>query len=179
MNDASSMLASFMESFPGLEQFLNLGVAMVGVILTGQAALKFIEIGKHGEQPGGVRWITPVMYLLAGTALFNFASSVDTALETIYGGSSSVHNLLSYSPGSGMPQESQLLTKAIIACLRLYGYFTYARGWMSVRRIGNGQNGSDEVFKAAMIRLVAGVALINIVETVNLISGTFGFGNVL
>ena len=69
--------------------------------------------------------------------------------------------------------------KAIIACLRLYGYFTYARGWMSVRRIGNGQNGSDEVFKAAMIRLVAGVALINIVETVNLISGTFGFGNVL
>ena len=83
MNDASSMLASFMESFPGLEQFLNLGVAMVGVILTGQAALKFIEIGKHGEQPGGVRWITPVMYLLAGTALFNFASSIDTALETI------------------------------------------------------------------------------------------------
>ncbi|KAG0163817.1 hypothetical protein DFQ28_003494 [Apophysomyces sp. BC1034] len=173
------MLGTFMQSFPGLEEFLNLGVALLGVLLTGQAVFKFIEIGKFGEQPGGVRWMTPVLYMLAGVALINFAASVDTALETVYGPSTSVRNLLSYSAASGMPKESKLLMQALIACLRLYGYFTYARGWLSVRRIGNGQNGSDEVFKAAMIRLLAGVGLINIVETVNVLSTTFGFGNVL
>lgn len=48
-----------------------------------------------------------------------------------------------------------------------------------MRRIGSGQNGSDEVFKKSFIRLVAGVALINIVGTVNMFSETFGFGEVL
>lgn len=179
MIDASNMLGTFLQSFPGFESLLNLLVAFLGVLLTGMAVFKFIEIGRFGEQPGGVRWITPVMYLIAGTAMWNFGSSVDSFLETLYGPSTSVHNLLSYSATSRMPEQTKLMMTALIACLRLYGYFTYVRGWLSVRRIGSGQNGSDEVFKAAMIRLFAGVALINIVATVNAVSSTFGFGNVL
>ncbi|MDH0342006.1 hypothetical protein [Chromobacterium haemolyticum] len=179
MIDATSMLGTFLLSFPGFENLLNVLVAFLGVLLTGLAVLKFIEIGRFGAQPGGVRWITPVMYLMAGAALWNFASSVDSFLESFYGSSTSVHNLLSYTSSSRMPEQTKLLLTALIATLRLYGYFTYVRGWLSVRRIGSGQNGSDEVFKAAMIRLAAGVGLINIVGTVNAASSTFGFGNVL
>lgn len=180
MIDASTMLGTFMQSFPGLETFLNLFVALAGLILTGMALFKFIELGKHGGNPGGITWITPAMYLVSGAALWNFGSSIDTFLETVYGPSTSVSNLLSYTGASSkMPQETRLMMMALIACIRLYGYFTFAKAWISVRRIGSGQNGSDEVFKSAMIRLFAGVALINIVQTTNVVSSTFGFGDVL
>jgi len=180
MIDASTMLGTFMQSFPGFELFLNLFVALAGVILTGMALFKFIQLGSHGSGPGGVTWITPAMYLLSGAALWNFGSSIDTFLETLYGPSTSVSNLLGYSGASSkMPKETQMMLKALISCIRLYGYFTFARAWISVRKIGSGQNGSDEVFKSACIRLFAGVALINIVQTTNVASSTFGFGDVL
>ena len=119
------------------------------------------------------------MYFFCGVALFNFAASIDTALDSFWGGSVSVKNLMSYKGSANMPAQTSELIGVIVLCLRFYGYITYARGWMSMRRIGSGQNGSDEVFKKSLTRLVAGVALINIVGTVNMISETFGFGEVL
>lgn len=175
MIDASTMLGSLMQSFPGFENLLNLLVALIGLIFTGMAILKFTQL-----ESGHIRLITPFMYLFAGVALFNFGSSADSFLQTVYGPSTSVHNLLSYSGGSsGMPEQSKMFMTVLIASLRLYGYFTFARGWISVRRIGDANNGSDEPFKAAMIRIFAGVGLINIVGTVNVVSSTLGFGKVI
>jgi len=179
MIDASTMLNTFLNSFPGFELFLNGFVSLTGLVLAGLSLFKFVELGRHGAQPGGITWATPVMYLITGVALINFASSVDTALETIYGGGTSVNSLLSYTGSSNMPDQTKLLGKVLIACLRLYGYITYARAWISMRKLGSGQSGSDEVFKKAAIRLIAGVGLINFVGSVNVISSTFGFGNVI
>jgi len=173
------MLGSFMESFPGLESLLNAGVALLGLILTGMSIFKFIEFDKAGGAAAGRSLMTPAMYLLSGVALFNFASSIDTALETLWGPSTSVHNLMSYSGTAKASTEFNLMMRALIGVLQLYGYFTYARGWWTVRRIGTGQSGQDEVAKSALIRLLAGVALINIVGTVNTLSSTFGFGDVM
>ena len=170
-----------MASFPGLENLLNVCTALLGISLTGIAIFKFIEAVKYGNTaPGGTHLITPAMYLLCGTALLNFAASIDTFLETLYGTSTSVHNLPGYrASNTRLTQQGQLMLKALIACLQLYGYFTFARGWLSMRRIGSGQNGSDELFKIVIVRLFAGIGLINIVETVNVISATFGFGDIL
>jgi intracellular multiplication protein IcmC len=180
MVDGSSMLSSVTQSLPGVETLLNASVSLAGLVLTGMAVLKFIEIGRHGDTPGGTHWMTPIMYLLAATALWNFSSSVDSMLETFFGASTSSSNLLSYNASSStLPSQTQAMVSALIMLLRLYGYVTYARGWLTVKKIGSNQNGSDEPFKTAMIRLIAGVALINIVGTVDAISTTFGFGNVL
>lgn len=177
MIDASTMLASFAQQFPGLEDLLNAVVALLGLVLTGNAVFKAIQVDKTGGQ--GMTWTTPIMYFFCGVALFNFAASIDTALDSFWGGSVSVKNLMSYQGSANMPAQTSELIGVIVLCLRFYGYITYARGWMSMRRIGSGQNGSDEVFKKSFIRLVAGVALINIVGIVNMFSETFGFGEVL
>ncbi len=177
MTDVATMLGSLMQSFPGMEELLNVAVVLLGILLSGTAILKLVELGRLGPL-SRTRWVTPIMYLVAGVALFNFPASIDTFLQTVYGPSSSVHHLLGYSSASKLPQKSKLMLQALLACLQLYGYVTFARGWLSVRRIGNGQNGSDEVFKTAMIRLCAGIGLINILETVNVVANTVGFGNV-
>lgn len=173
MIDASTMLGSLMESFPGLESFLNLFVSLLGVVLTGMAIFKFIEFDQ-----GRARLITPFMFLIAGAALWNFASSVNTFLETVYGSSTSVQNLLSYS-GSKLPEQTAKMSKMLIMCIRLVGYAAFIKGWLIFKRIGDGNQGSDEAFSKAMIRLFFGVAAINIVETVNIVSSSVGFGNVL
>lgn len=173
MIDASTMLGTLMESFPGLENFLNMLVALLGVIFTGMAVFKFIEFD-HGR----VRLLTPFMYLFAGVALWNFASSVNTFLETVYGSSTSVQNLLSYN-GSKLPETTAKMSQMLIMCVRLIGYAAFIKGWLLFKRIGDGSHGSDEAFSKAMIHLFAGVFAINIVETVNIVASTVGFGNVL
>lgn len=179
MIDASTMLSTFAQSIPGFEALLNSFVALAGVVLTGMAIFKAIEVDKAGGASQGMSWSTPVLYLLCGAALFNFASSVDMALETLWGGSTSVKNLMSYKGSGAMPAQTSEMIGVLVLVLRLYGYITYARGWLSLRKLGHGQNGNDENFKKSMIRLVAGVGLINLVGTANLISSTFGFGDVL
>lgn len=173
MIDASTMLGNLMESFPGFENFLNLFVALVGVILSGMAVFKFIEVDS-----GRARLITPFMFLFAGVALWNFAASIDTVLETVYGSSSSVRNLLSYS-GSKLPETTAKMSQLLIMCIRLIGYAAYVRGWLVLKRVGDGNHGSDEAFTKGMIHLFFGVAAINIVETVNILASSLGFGNVL
>lgn len=173
MIDASTMLGNLMQSFPGIETFLNLLVALLGVVLTILALFKFIAVNN-----GQARLITPFVWLFAGVALWNFASGVDSLLETVYGSSTSVHNLLSYS-GSGVSDQTAKFAKVLIWCIRLVGYSAYIKGWLIFKRIGDGSHASDEAFSKAMIHMFFGVAAINIVATVNAISSTFGFGDVL
>jgi intracellular multiplication protein IcmC len=178
MSASETMLENVMEAFSGLETLLNLGVMTLGVILTGMSIFKFIALS-HDTTFGQMHWVTPVMYLISGVALFNFASSIDTFLQTFYGPSTSVHALLSYTAPTGMSQKTTSMLKTLIAASQLYGYFTFARAWVGLRRLGSGQHGSDEVFKASLIRLCAGVGLINIVETIDVVSETLGFGKIL
>jgi len=162
-----------MQSFPGIETFLNLLVALLGVVFTVMALFKFIAVND-----GRARLMTPFMFLFAGVALWNFASGVDSLLETVYGPSTSVHNLLSYS-GSTLSDQTAKMAKVLIWCVRLIGYAAYIKGWLIFKRIGDGSNGSDEAFSKAMIHMFFGVLAINIVATVNVISSTVGFGDVL
>lgn len=174
MIDASTMFGSMMASFPGIMSLLNLFTSMVGVILTGMAVFKFIEVDNgHG------RLITPFMYLLVGAALFNLSLSVDTFLETVYGASTSTQNLLSYNSGGKLSDQASKMTMLLIMCIRLIGYMSYIKGWFIFKKIGDGTQGSDEAFFKAGNHLFFGVMAINIVETVNVISSTIGFGNVL
>ncbi len=163
-----------MGSFPGIMIFLNLLTSMLGIVLTGMAIFKFIEFDN-----GHARLITPFMYLLVGVALFNLSSSVNTFLETVYGSSTSVQTLLSYSGGGKLSEQASKMTMLLIMCIRLIGYFSFTKGWLIFKRIGDGAQGSDEAFTKAITHLFFGVVAINIVETVNIISSTVGFGNVL
>lgn len=163
-----------MASFPGIMIFLNLFTSMAGVILTGMAIFKFVEFDN-----GHARLITPFMYLLVGVALFNLSSSVDTFLETVYGSSTSVQNLLSYHGGNKLSEQGSKMAMLLIMCTRLIGYVAFIKGWFIFKRIGDGAQGSDEAFSKAVIHLFFGVLAINIVETVNVLSSTVGFGDVL
>jgi intracellular multiplication protein IcmC len=178
MNDTSNMLAALMQSVPGIMGLLNAICSLSAICLTGMAVLRFIEIGRFGDQPGGVKLINPILYLLSAVAMWNFSGSVDTVLQTVYGSSARGNNLMAYTNVGGYSEKTQLMLKNMIVVLRLFGYITFFRGWITIKKIGDGKSASDEPFKKAMVRIIAGVLLINIVATVNIFATTFGFGDV-
>lgn len=164
-----------MESFPALVNFMNLLTGLIGVVLVGMSVFKFIEFDRSNGQ---VRLITPFMYLFVGAALYFFSTSADTMLATVFGGSTSVNSLLSYS-GSGVSDKQAQFIKSLVMVVRLIGYVAFIKGWLLLKKIGDGSQGSDEAFSKALIHILFGVLAINIVATVNVISSTFGLGDVM
>lgn len=169
------MLGSLMESFPGLVNFMNLLTGLIGVILMGTSIFKFIEFDRSNGQ---VRLITPFMHLFVGAALYFFSASADTMLGTVFGGSASVNSLLAYS-GGGVSEKQAQFIKSMVMVIRLIGYVAFIKGCLLLKKIGDGTHGSDEAFSKAIIHILFGVMAINIVATVNVISSTFGFGDVM
>ena len=177
MIDAQTMLGSFLQSFAGFEDLLNALVAFLGLCLTIHGLFKFVQYSRLGGREAGLTLLAPVMYLACGAALWNFAAGINSLLETFFGPSASVQSILSYNTPVKAKENTRLLLASLIACVRLYGYWSYASGWLTLRRLGENKHG--DTFKKGMVKLVAGVFLINIVETVNVVAATFGFGKVL
>lgn len=179
MIDSSTMLGTLMQSFPGISSLFYAITSLLGALMTVLAVLKIVEVNKFAGTPGGTRMVTPVMFFVVGAALWNMSSSVDTLLQTFFGDETSTKNLMSYSAASSASSQFKQMVTALMSVFGLIGYITIAKGWMMARKIGSGQNGSDEAVKGAVIRLIFGTLLVNIVATVNMVSETIGFGKVL
>lgn len=176
MTDAASMATNLAEVIPTAVSFLNVVVSVLAIGLFVWATMKFVS---HSKGRDGTRLSTPVYGLLSATMLWNLGMSATAFLETIYGEGTSTSNLLAYSASDSLPDETQEFLKVIIMAIRLYGYYAFAKGWWKVRNIGVGTAASEGAFGSASLHIAGGVGCINLVETVNLASNTFGFGDVL
>lgn len=170
------MLGNFLQSFAGFESLINAVAALLGLVFTGFGVFRAIE---YVKETGRVSVWSIFACFIAAIGLFNLASSIDSFMQTLWGSGSSVHSLLAYNASSSMPAQTGLALQALIATFRMFGYWYYISGWVRFKDVGSGNGGRDVTFKSAAIRLVGGVFLINIVATVNTVSSTFGFGDVL
>lgn len=181
MNDASDMLASFKESIPAIVEFLNALCIVSGVYALFSAFYWLIQYNRQSASGsvGNMSLSTPAWRVIAGIMLINVADSMSMILGTMFGSGVDVSNLLAYnSGGSSLPEETKNMIAVIVMFLRVYGLVTYYRGWNTAKNIGN-SNSHDDSLKIATIRIVFGAALMNIVQFVNVITSTFGYGDVL
>lgn len=176
MVDASTMVGSFMQSYPHLVKLLNVIASLSGLAITLGGLYKFTQVPAHHEN---TKLIVPLMWVLSGVALFNLASSMQTMLVTLFGSGTNVHNVLAYQATGETSAASKQLIQALILCARLYGMWCAIRGLMTLRHIGDAAHRDGNAFKSGMMKLVFGVLLFNIVQSVNAVSSTFGWGNPL
>ncbi|MGX9960621.1 hypothetical protein ACW0US_17885 [Xanthomonas euvesicatoria] len=178
MSTTSTMIANAKEFLPAAADLINVVASLIAVYLTGMAVVKAIAYSKQRGE-GAVRPATPILMLLSGVMLWNLSASATAFLQTIYGADTTTQNLIGYTASASMtPQGTEMLTVLIMA-VRLIGWFFMVLGWMDVTKIGAGKSSSEDAFQRSMWRIGGGVAAINIVGTVNLISGFLGFGDVL
>ncbi|MBB3923898.1 MULTISPECIES: type IV secretion protein IcmC [Xanthomonas] len=178
MGASSTMVNNLRELMPSLTLALNAIVSLIAVALCGFAVMKFIA---HAKQRGDgmVKPITPVLMLVSAAMLWNLSASASAFLQTVYGEDTTTQNLIGYTASSAMPEQSSAMLGAMIMFVRFIGYMFFASGWMNVTKIGSGTQSAEGAFSRSLWRIVGGVAAINIVGTVNLISGFLGFGDVL
>lgn len=176
MNDASSMAANLAALIPDAVVFMNAIVSLLAVGLFIAAVNKLVS---HAKGRDGTRLSTPVMLLLSGTMLWNLGMAATSLLETTFGDGTSTSTLMTYAGSDSMPSETQAFLKVLIMAIRLYGYYAFAAGWWKVRNIGAGTHASESAFGSAFWHIVGGICAINIVQSVNVITSTLGFGDVL
>lgn len=179
MSAANTMTNNLIELVPIGIQLLNVFASVAAVALVVAAALKFINNAKYGDRDGGGELRKPLMFLVAAILLWNLGASATTFLQTIYGDSTTTQNLIGYTPSSNMTQEGSHMIKAMVMGLRLIGYFFLISGLLALREVGSPSQGPGTPFQRSLWRILGGVAAINIVASVNLISSFIGFGNVL
>lgn len=176
MNDASTITENLVALIPDAITLLNVIVSVLAVALVIGSVLKFVS---HAKGRDGTRLSVPVMLLVSGTVLWNLGMAATSILDTTFGEGTSTATLMSYTASSSMPEETQAFLKAMIMGIRLYGYCAFAQGWWKVKNIGAGTQASEGALGSAFWHIAGGVAAINIVETVNLITRLVGFGDVL
>jgi hypothetical protein len=173
MVDASSMIASIMQSFPAVVMFINAFGSLAGIAITVLGLIKFTNLPPRGDG----RLVTAVMWVFVGCALINLASSVQTILVTLFGTGADVHNLLAYTSDSGLSQGTQQLIQALVACTRLYGLWCAIRGLMTLRHVGDPGHREGGAFKSGGLKFIFGCLLLNIVQTVSVVATTTGWGS--
>ncbi|CAN7531168.1 hypothetical protein LJR168_003829 [Pseudoxanthomonas sp. LjRoot168] len=179
MSAATTMTQNLVELVPIGIDALNVFASVVAVALVIHSGSRLVFNAKYGEKDGSSELRKPLMYFVAGILLWNLGASATTLLQTIYGDSTTTQNLIGYTPSSNMTSEGTAMIKAMVMGLRLIGYFFLVSGLAALRHAGSPSQGGNSPFQTSLWRILGGVAAINIVATVNLISSFIGFGNVL
>lgn len=176
MQDGTDLIENIISMLPGAMALLNVVISVMALFFILYGIFKFVGLAKRD---GSTRTSTPWLLLLAGTMLWNFTSAADSALSTIYGAGTSTEELLSYTASDAIPVESARMIAMLVMCIRFYGYFAFAKGWIKVTKIGAGTAASEGAFGSASMHIVGGALAINIVATVNGITSALGFGELL
>lgn len=176
MPDLSQMVGNISELVPALSLLIQVVAGLLGFIVVAQGLQRFWVASSRGEATIGAGFL----YLVSGVALINLAISADVAMDLLFGGTgASVNNLMAYTPSSAMPEEGQLLMKALLLLIQLFGLFFLVTGLLQMRQLSDNRNGSDVSVKGTMFRTFGGAAMLNMVLTVNTVAGILGFGSVL
>lgn len=138
----------------------------VGMTLGGIFQLK-----KHAEQRGGAAGggsvVGPLVMLVCGGALCVLPSLLGTALLAFWGTSSP----LVYQGG---PSGYDQLMPPVIMFVRIVGVGSFIRGIVLLSKSG-GQHSQPGTFGKAIVHIFAGVLLIHILGTIDLLKQIMGW----
>lgn len=121
----------------------------------------------------------PMVFLFVGAVLMYFPSTLDSSLQTIFGGNgmedvSSAEEMIGYAAISGSGENWREISEVLIKYMKLIGFIAFLRGWTILSKMGHSGAQPGSVGKG-IVHIIAGVLLINIVDTVSLLAETFGF----
>lgn len=176
MVDGSVMLSGLREALPSISILIQGIGALAGLFFVASGVWRFYEIS---NQNPNVTLTSPWMYLLSGVLLLNLLYTAQLSTELLFAGQKDITNILGYDGEAGMASQTRLFLKTIFELIRVIGLFFFIKGLMTLRKIGSPAPGGEHPHTAAMFQILCGTAAIHIVDTVNLVSRTFGFGSVL
>ncbi len=181
MVDLGTALANLTYAF---EQLVNLVAAISYVmglyfIFRGIGMYKIFATQSFASaQKGEVAG--PLVFLMVGAILMYFPSTLDSSLVTIFGVGakdiSPAEDMIGYASLTSSGENWKEISDVLIKYMKLIGFIAFLRGWTILSKMGHSGAQPGSVGKG-IVHIIAGILLINIVDTVNLLAETFGFTN--
>lgn len=147
--------------------FIFRGIGMYKIFATQSFAS-----AQKGEVAG------PLVFLMVGAILMYFPSTLDSSLQTIFGYGakdiSPAEDMIGYAALTSSGENWKEISNVLIKYMKLIGFIAFLRGWTILSKMGHSGSQPGSVGKG-IVHIIAGVLLINIVDTIRLLAETFGF----
>ena len=156
------------QNFTTIASILQIVAVLMGVGLVLGGIFQFKKYGEMRTQMSAqMSAAGPLMMLVAGAMLLTLPTFIGTALLAVWGDA----NPLSYSAGS---TGIDALMPAILVFVRVIGVGSFIRGIVLLSRSGDHQRNQPGMTGKALIHILAGVLLIHIVGTMELLKDILG-----
>jgi hypothetical protein len=164
------MLETFRESFPGLTQLLTALAYLFGMIAGTQAVLLFRR-RQHDHSITSAAIITS--FLTCATFLY-LPTAIDAGQETFFGSPT----ILSYSAGSAVSKEGQVVLDTVLQFVQLVGLWAFIWGFALLKR-AHARVFEPALNGKAVTHIIGGIFCLNIVASLQLLAETFGLEQLL
>lgn len=166
------MLMNFVQNVRGPMQFLlwSLGIVL-GLFFMITAFMRMAR-GAAQDGPRGSLGSGTLMRIVIGAILFSLAATSDVFTSTLFGGSIvqfTGMNLAGVS-GASVTHINQVMS-AIFVFVQIIGFMAFFRGFLILRALADGNNGSSST--AAFTHIIGGAVAINISPMLNALQNTF------
>lgn len=146
------------------------GMVAKGLMMYRQLANQTMSSAQRGELAG------PMVWIVIGCILVYFPATLQSTLTTVFGSGemSAASELIGYGTVSGVERWREI-SEVIVMYVRLVGYIAFIRGWIILSKMGHSGTQPGSIGKG-VIHIIGGILLVNVIDTVNLLSRTFGLG---
>lgn len=149
-----------------LSYVIGVALIMKGLMSYRALANQTMASAQRGELAG------PFVFIFIGVILIYFPSTLETGLTTIFASDSigKASELIAYA-GISSDERWRDIATIVIDYVNLIGYIAFLRGWIILSKMGHSGSQPGSVGKG-VIHVVAGVLLINIVYSFQILSNT-------
>ncbi len=172
--DIGLMLTNLQHTFGSLRSLVGSVSYVIGLIFIVRGLAHFKETG-HMMNGNKSEIPQATILMIIGSLLIYLPSTIEMGLNTIFASTDlgAASELLSYTAPSGSDLWSQI-SSVIVDYLKLLGLIAFIRGWVMLSHVGGHQAQPGNVGKG-ITHIIAGIVLINIVDSVKILATTFGF----
>lgn len=181
--DITAVLSNIQRIFGPLTLMVLWISYVAGIVFIFRAILLF---KKFGSQQGQGEIGQPLTYLFVGTVLIFLPSASDITMNSLFGQTASIFTgsvnygavgtgstLMSYAGSSGMAGQWASFANTLVLYMQFLGFLSFVKGWFIIAKSTSpsGAQGGSSLSKG-ITHIVGGIALINIVGVMNILSNT-------
>lgn len=151
-----------------LSYVIGVGMTVKGLMMYRALANQTLSTAQRGELAG------PMVWIIVGVILIYFPRTLESTMLTVFGttDTSPASALLPWATQSSAARWQEI-SEVIVNYVKLIGYIAFLRGWIILSKMGH-QGAQPGSIGKAIIHVIGGILLVNIIDTVNLLSRTFG-----
>ena len=152
-----------------ISQIIGLVLVFRGIAMYKIFATQSMASSQKGELAG------PLVHIVVGVAMIYLGSTIDVSLETLFGSKevASANDIKAYLP-AGTDDKWQALMAVLMKYFKLIGLLAFVKGWIILSKMGHAGAQPGSMGKG-LTHIIGGVLLMNIVDTMKLLSCSFGF----